>query len=817
MRFPPAVQYLVKTAGAFALYFLAGELGLAVPFTSGNVSPVWPAAGVALALLLMLGTEVWPGIALGAFLVNYLSPIPGLAAVAVAIGNTGAAVVGAYGLLRLHLDHSLSRLRDVLLLVGAGAALSTMVAATVGSTTLYLTAVDPWRTWPTAWLIWWGGDAMGVLLVCPLLLGLRNLFFIIRRRKLEAAGLVVSVAASTLAVFGPEVRGATSLEVLPFVVFPFVVWAAISFRVPGSSAACCIIAAIAVWETSTGAGPFSRSSALQGAASMQAFLAVTSISGLIIGAIISERIGVQEVLRRERELVALREAAERELALNRDHLLRQQELVALAESAARLGYWEWNIATGEVIWSENTPALHGLQASDFDGTYEAWRRVIHPEDRALVEQAVADALAGKRQYEVEFRTLWPDGSVHWLAARADVLRNRQGEPERMVGIGLDVTHRRRIEEELKSQQDRLAGIIDSAMDAIISVDEDQRVVLFNRAAERIFGYSADQALGQPLDMFLPERYRQLHRQHIRSFGETGVTSRSMYRPGTLVGLKSSGEEFPLEATISQVVAGGQRLFTVILRDITERIQAEEALIRSEKLASAGRLAATIAHEINNPLEAVVNLLYLVGHSPELTPEHRTYLEAADLQLMRVAHIARQTLGFYRETAGPSHFQPAKILDEVFDLLRPKLEMKRVEVRRDYREAEVEAVSGEVRQIFANLLANALDALSSPGIIRVRVVPARDWADSKQQGVRVTISDNGAGIEPRQLGKIFEPFFTTKAQGGTGLGLWVVQQLVQRHGGRVAVRSRTRNPGRGTTFTVFLPRHHAAQELAQGAA
>jgi PAS domain S-box-containing protein len=367
-----------------------------------------------------------------------------------------------------------------------------------------------------------------------------------------------------------------------------------------------------------------------------------------------------------------------------------------------------------------------------------------------------------------------------------------------------MTSDRRIpEQRLDESAKRFRGIIESAMDAIITVDERQRVLVFNVAAENIFKCSAAEAIGKPLDKFIPARFREAHRRHVEQFGQTGVTSRSMQKPGTLYGLRSDGEEFPLEATISQVESEGQRLYTVILRDITERKKAEEALLRSEKLASAGQLAASIAHEINNPLASTTNLLYLALASDAVSGEVRRYLEQAEVELKRVAHITRQTLGFYREDSSPSRFRGTKIMEEVATLLNPRAAERgvRLDAHCDER-LEIHGVAGELRQVAANLVTNAIDAVPEGGSVEVRLRAAQDWRNNRR-GLRLTVADTGSGIEPANLSKIVEPFFTTKKEKGTGLGLWVTNQIVTRQGGSLRVRSRITAQS-GSVFTVFLP-------------
>jgi len=239
-------------------------------------------------------------------------------------------------------------------------------------------------------------------------------------------------------------------------------------------------------------------------------------------------------------------------------------------------------------------------------------------------------------------------------------------------------------------------------------------------------------------------------------------------------------------------------------DITQRKQAEEALLRSEKLASVGRMAASIAHEINNPLAAVMNTIFLARTSEELPQTVREYLDLADEELRRIAHITQQTLGFYRESVTPAALSVNAVLNSAVDLLRGKIKLKRARIEKQYRaNLDVVGVPGELRQVFANLLANSLDAIGEQGTVTLRVSRARCGGPG-QLGVRVTVADSGTGIDAATLPRIFEPLFTTKETTGSGLGLWVSKQLVEKHRGSIRVRSRTRPERQGTTFSVVIP-------------
>ncbi|HET9087903.1 MAG TPA: ATP-binding protein [Acidobacteriaceae bacterium] len=242
-----------------------------------------------------------------------------------------------------------------------------------------------------------------------------------------------------------------------------------------------------------------------------------------------------------------------------------------------------------------------------------------------------------------------------------------------------------------------------------------------------------------------------------------------------------------------------------IRDQIEQYQhAEEALRKSEKLAVAGRLAASIAHEINNPLESVTNLLYLMRSSAS-DAQLSEYGRLAEQELARVTEIAKQTLQFYRESAPHAPTHVADVLESVLQLYGPRLSGRHVTVETELRRgAPVTASAGELRQLFANLIGNALDAMRSGGRLRIRTRPAREHSERRRYGVRISVADTGTGIPQHLRKRVFEPFVTTKGDTGTGLGLWVTSEIVEKYSGRIFLRSSAHPQKSGTVFHVFLP-------------
>jgi signal transduction histidine kinase len=233
---------------------------------------------------------------------------------------------------------------------------------------------------------------------------------------------------------------------------------------------------------------------------------------------------------------------------------------------------------------------------------------------------------------------------------------------------------------------------------------------------------------------------------------------------------------------------------------TAQQNAQAALVQSEKLAAAGRLSAAIAHEINNPLESITNLIDLIDTSPDITPTLKSYTQEALSELSRLTHIARQSLGFYRELTGAVAFDLNESVDDTLAIYRKRFAAKKICIERDFGEdMTLEAVKGEIRQVISNLLVNALEAMPVEGILRLET----DAPD--EDHIVLRIIDNGSGIAAETIDRIFDPFFTTREGTGTGLGLWVSDNIVVKHGGSIEVSSNTEAPNRGTKFEVTLPR------------
>jgi two-component system CheB/CheR fusion protein len=349
----------------------------------------------------------------------------------------------------------------------------------------------------------------------------------------------------------------------------------------------------------------------------------------------------------------------------------------------------------------------------------------------------------------------------------------------------------------------LAAIVEDSSDAILSKTLDGTITSWNHAAELMYGYTREEVVGSPVSILLPaDRPDEI--DHI--LGRLARGERIFHFE--TVRVAKNGRKLDVSLTISPIWDEQGHLVgaSTIARDITEQKNAEEALRRAEKLALAGRMATTVAHEINNPLEAVSNVLYLLRNAVELNAEARKYVDIAYEELKRVKEITKLTLGMQRASAGRFEaLQVTDLLENVLTLYQRKVTTLGIEVDRRYSyEGTVSGIPGELRQVFSNLIVNAMDALAKVGNKLVLSVRRTQRWDTGAQGVRITIVDNGPGIAPEHRSKLFQAFYTTKGEQGTGIGLWVSRTIVEKHGGAMRMHSSVRPGSSGTCFSVFLP-------------
>jgi PAS domain S-box-containing protein len=467
-----------------------------------------------------------------------------------------------------------------------------------------------------------------------------------------------------------------------------------------------------------------------------------------------------------------------------------------------------------IFTSDQWRAYTGMTAEESAGA--GFIRAYHPDEADDVLAQWRAAVRSGMSFERKCRIRAAGGSYRWFLNRAQPGRDAEGRIVRWAGSLTDIDDLVRAEEALRESKERLAGIVSSAMDAIITVDEDQRVVLFNEAAERMFGCRAADALGQPFNRFIPERFRGAHTELVRRFGETGGASRAMR---SLTALRADGTEFPIEAAISKVEVGGRKLYTLIHRDITERKQAEAereqlALEQSARAAaeaanrSKDEFLAMVSHELRSPLNAILGYTRILRSGPVDQDAINNVTAIVERNAKAQLQIIEDLLDSARIITGKLRIERAlvdlaPVLEAALDTVRSAAEAKGVTLGADFG-ALPEQVLGDstrLQQVVWNLLTNAVKFTPEGGRVELRMEGALD-------NVQIMVSDTGKGIEPEFLPFVFDSFrqadsSSVRRFGGLGLGLSLVKNLVELHGGTITASSE--GEGRGATFTVMLPR------------
>jgi PAS domain S-box-containing protein len=453
-------------------------------------------------------------------------------------------------------------------------------------------------------------------------------------------------------------------------------------------------------------------------------------------------------------------------------------------------------------WNDGARRVFGYSAEEIVGKSIL---LLIPEDlRQEEDHILAKIRAGERVEQLETTRIRNSGERFSISITVSPIRDNTG---RIIGaskVGRDISERLRADE----HRARLAAIVDSADDAIIAKNLNGIITSWNRAACFLFGYTEDEIIGKSILILIPE---DLHYEEEEILRKLRAGQKIDHYETTRVA--KDGTRLEVSVTISPLrnrfgeVIGASK----IARDISERKKIERLLIQSEKVAATGRMAAAVAHEINNPLSSVLNLIFLARQDTCPKAELQTHLAMAESELERVSHIARQTLGYYRDTGSPKEVHIHDLIENVLSVYRNKTITQQINVETSFNDLrKIRVWVGEMIQVFSNLVSNAIDALPEGGTLSIETSRT---VQLDGDGIRIVISDTGRGIRREHLSRVFEPFFTTKGNLGTGIGLWIAKQLVERHEGQISISSSVEPDNSGTTVSVFLP-FESRQKLEQ---
>ncbi len=404
--------------------------------------------------------------------------------------------------------------------------------------------------------------------------------------------------------------------------------------------------------------------------------------------------------------------------------------------------------------------------------------------------------------EISLELLGPEGRRVPVFINA-VLHRRQSDHAELLLLSVFEAHQRRLyERELlraRKEFEQIADVVQRSSDAIFRVSAAGEIQSWNAGACQIFGLSAREVVSsQFADLFDPATLPHLESAFVK-LGQgldVGLETIGLHKDGKRVDLS-------VKMTPHREAPGILVAFSTVMRDITSRKQAERALLQNEKLASVGRLASSIAHEINNPLEAVTNLLFILESRVE-GDEVKQLVATAQAELARVSHIATHTLRFHKQSSARSAVDVQALTGSVLSLYRARLENSGVTVINHGSAASpLFCYEGEIRQVMVNLVSNSFDAMRRGGRLMIRSRDITLWP-SGRRGLRVTVADTGSGMEAQTVERLFEPFFSTKGIGGTGLGLWITKDLVKKNNGTIQIRSSNKATRHGTVVIMLFP-------------
>ena len=490
---------------------------------------------------------------------------------------------------------------------------------------------------------------------------------------------------------------------------------------------------------------------------------------------------------------------------------KNEELLRLGMQVSRVGLAEVDYRTGLNHLTAQAARLFGLGEVATAVPREVVHATFHPADRDELLGRITACLdpQGAGWFDMDHRVVWSSGEVRWLRVRKQVTFEGEGAQRRPYRANLaafDITPEKHAIHQVQRSEQRLrlaasatnVGVWEwNVATGTLHWDEHMfRIYGLAPTSDGIIRYSSWLACVHPEDRDAQER----------SLQETVRRAGGSMREFRIWRAEEQGWRFIRSSETVRLTEEGivESVIGTNL-DCTVQKRSEEALRQSEKLAAVGKLASSISHEINNPLEAVTNLLYLLAGNDRLDRPSREYVKAAQEEIARISEITTQTLRFHRQSSNAVEVRLSDILDSVLAFFKPRFTAANVDVRREYEATQpLTCYSGEIRQSLTNIIGNSLDAMPNGGRLRARLRSSRDWTTRQRAGVRITIGDTGTGISPENQSRIFEPFFTTKGMSGTGLGMWITRDLILKHGGTLSVRSSASKPASGTVMSIFLP-------------
>lgn len=789
---------------AAVAYFLCSKLGLALTLNHTFTAPLWPASGVGLAMAILWGWRIWPGIALGALAFSLAEGQRSFGlTLSLTVAHTLEAVIPALILSRLDFHPTIDRVRDFVTLTIA-ANLGAAICALLGVVSFAGHDFVHWAAMNNLFLTWFMGNTLGALIVGCLLLTWSQTSpskwtF---ESVLEGIGiLLVTLLIIRLTFFQNQMSDIW----MPYWTFPVLIWAAVRFGPPGSTAVTALISGMAIWVTLTGSGPFGNGSKIGNVLALQTYLGLTAATTLILSSVARGREQAQQALR------------DREASLTTAQLI------------AHFGSWEVDLAQSRqngspfLSWSDECYRIFGLP-SGAQVTQDLFFSRVHPDDREKTARALAKAITNGEEFGFTHRILLPGGETRYVSEQARIFRDpRTGRPARMVGTAHDITESQRAEAQMLESEERYRLLADNATDTISRHNSLGVFLYVSPACHHLLGYEPEELIGRDLYSFLhPDdvvTVRHSNLELLKHRETKSITYRLRRRNDSYVWVEATAR------SLCDSNTGEINELICITRDITERRNLESQLQQAQKMDAIGQLAGGVAHDFNNLLTVISGY---VGLATTMLPDDHPVREfigeirkAAD----KATGLTRQLLAFSRRAM----LEP-KVLD-LNALVTENEKMIRRLIGEDVEfSTKLAADLGQVKvdraqmdQVILNLVVNARDAMPQGGKLTIEtsnVTLADEYRHDQPEVspgpyVLLSVTDTGTGMSPETLHRVFEPFFTTKGLGkGTGLGLATVYGIIKQSGGQIVAHSEL---GAGSSFKIYLPHVTEAPPVEKQAA